>query len=60
MRAKGCIQSGLRPPGRSKATQIIDAQAKMYERIGPKVIRLLKRCRTGEAIEARDADKLIR
>ena len=32
----------------------------MYERIGPKVIQLLKRCRTGEAIEARDAEKLIR
>lgn len=44
----------------AKATQIVDAQAKFYERIGPKVIRLLKRCRTGEAIEARDADKLIR
>ena len=37
----------------AKATQISDAQAKFYERIGPKVIRLLKRCRTGEAIEAR-------
>ncbi len=44
----------------AKATQINDAQAKFYERIGPKVIRLLKRCRTGEAVEARDADKLIR
>ena len=44
----------------AKATQIVDAQAKFYERIGPKVIRLLKRCRTGEAIEARDAEKLIR
>ena len=44
----------------SKATQIVDAQAKFYERIGPKAIRLLKRCRTGEAVEARDADKLIR
>ena len=34
--------------------------AQFYERIGPKAIRLLKRCRTGEAIEARDAEKLIR
>ena len=44
----------------AKATQIVDAQAKFYERIGPKVIRLLKRCRTGEASEARDAEKLSR
>lgn len=44
----------------AKATQIVDAQAKFYERIGPKAIRLLKRCRTGEAVEARDAEKLIR
>ena len=36
------------------------SQAKFCERIGPKVIRLLKRCRTGEAVEARDAEKLIR
>ena len=49
---------GLDPgPG---VTRINDAQAKFYERIGPKVIRLLKRCRTGEAVEARDAEKLIR
>ena len=44
----------------SSATATSDQTASMYERIGPKVIRLLLRCRTGEAIEARDAEKLIR
>ena len=44
----------------AKSSHILDVQAKFYERIGPKAIRLLKRCRTGEAIEARDAEKLIR
>ena len=44
----------------AKTTQIVDTLEKMYERIGPKAIRLLKRCRTGEAVEARDAEKLIR
>ena len=44
----------------ASGTTTTDETSKMYERIGPKAIRLLKRCRTGEAIEARDAAKFIR
>jgi len=32
--------------------QFVDEQRVMYERIGPAAIRLLKRCRTGEAVAA--------
>ena len=41
------------------STCLHDEQAKFYERIGPKVIRLLKRCRSGEAVDARRASATV-
>jgi len=36
----------------SKTGKFFDEQSKMYERIGPEAIRLLRQCRTGEAVAA--------
>lgn len=42
----------------AKTTQIVDTPEKMYERIGPKAIRLLVRCRTGRGKGRRKAHSI--
>jgi len=47
------LVSGLKTrQGASPMGKFVDEQRVMYERIGPEVIRLLRRCRTGEAVAA--------